>query len=154
MIPGRTNRIKLRATEPGTFRGQCAEFCGMQHALMGFMVVAEPPDRFAAWLEREGRPAPAPRDSLALRGLEVFLNRGCGECHAIRGTPADGEYGPDLTHLAGRLTLAAGVLPNTRGHLGGWIANPQRIKPGNNMPQVDLGAEELTALLHYLETLR
>jgi cytochrome c oxidase subunit 2 len=153
MIPGRLNRIEVRATEPGTFRGQCAEFCGIQHALMAFMVVAEPPERFTAWLARESRPALAPRDPLALRGLEVFLSEGCGECHTIRGTPADGEFGPDLTHLDSRLTLAAGVLPNTRGHLGGWITNPQRIKPGNNMPAVPLTGEELRVLLHYLETL-
>lgn len=154
MMPGRTNHIWVEATEPGTYRGQCAEFCGLQHANMAFMVVVHEPEEFEAWLARERLPAPEPVEPLARAGREVFVGSACAECHTVRGTPADGRDGPDLTHIASRLTLAAGILPNTKGHLGGWIANPQAIKPGNNMPYVPLEAEEFRALLHYLQTLR
>jgi cytochrome c oxidase subunit 2 len=154
MIPGRTNRIWVRAEETGVFRGQCAEFCGVQHAHMGFVVVVEPEEEFAAWLAHQRLPAVEPADSLAERGRRVFVNAACADCHAIRGTPASGNFGPELTHLASRRSLAAAILPNTRGHLGGWIANPQRIKPGNNMPHVPLPSEEFHALLHYLLTLK
>ena len=154
MLPGRVNEIVVRAREPGVYRGQCAEFCGIQHALMAFPVVVHAEDEFDAWLRAERGPAPAPGDSLARRGAVVFRERRCAECHAVRGTAAEGTGGPDLTRLARRLTLAAGTLPNTRGHLGGWIANPQRVKPGNNMPHVPMTGPELRALLAYLETLR
>lgn len=154
MIPGRTNRILLRADRPGTYRGQCAEFCGLQHANMAFLVIAEPRARFEAWLARESQPAPAPRTRLQREGLQTFLGVGCSGCHAIAGTPATATVGPDLTHLASRRTLAAGTIPNTKGYLGGWILDPQHLKPGNRMPGLQLSGPQLQALLAYLETLQ
>ena len=154
LIPGRTNRLWIRAEEPGTFRGQCAQFCGMQHAHMAFMVVAHTPDEYAQWAAAQREPAPAPTDPLEQRGQQVFLETGCAICHTIRGTDARASVAPDLTHVAGRLSLAAGILPNTPGHMLGWISAPQAIKPGNRMPRVELQSEELQALLAYLMTLR
>jgi cytochrome c oxidase subunit II len=154
-IPGRKNRLWLQADEPGVFRGQCAEFCGLQHARMAFLVVAEPPEVFARWLEAQSGPARPPADDLARRGQEVFLGASCASCHAIRGTPAMAAAGPDLTHIGSRRTLAAGSLPNRRGQLGGWILDPQHNKPGTFMPPTDdLAADDLHALLHYLESLK
>ena len=153
MIPGRQNTLWIQADEPGVYRGACTEFCGYQHAHMMFEVVAHPPEEFARWLAHAASPAVEPVDPLAREGKEVFV-AACAQCHAIRGTVADGEFGPDLTHLASRRLLAAGTLPNTKGHLGGWISNPQAIKAGNKMPAVPLPAPELQALLVYLETLR
>ena len=153
LVPGRTNALWLQADEPGTFRGQCAQFCGMQHANMALMVVAHTPDDFSAWADAQQEPAARPAAPIQIEGERVFLERGCAICHTVRGTGARATAGPDLTHLASRLTLGAGILPNTTGHLGGWIANPQVLKPGNHMPRVDLDAEELTALIAYLNSL-
>jgi cytochrome c oxidase subunit II len=153
MNPGDTNSIWMQANEPGFFRGICAEFCGLQHARMQFIVVAEPADQFAEWMERAAQPAPEPVDEQTVRGQQVFLESPCALCHAIAGTPADARVGPDLTHLASRLTLAAGSIENTRGSLAGWIIDSQHVKPGNLMPPIDLTSEELQALLDYLETL-
>lgn len=153
LIPGRTNTMWIRADEAGIYRGQCAQFCGLQHANMALMVVAEPPAEYAAWAERQLQPARTPQAPVEQRGAEVFATTGCVLCHAVRGTPARANLGPDLTHVASRLTLAAGILPNTLGHLGGWIGNPQVIKPGNRMPRVPLEAEEFRALLAYLQSL-
>jgi cytochrome c oxidase subunit 2 len=153
-VPGQVNRLWLEPAEPGTYRGQCAEFCGVQHALMGFTVVAEPVADFAAWIEAQAAQAAAaalaPEHAF---GLEVFGEAGCNDCHTIRGTAADGEIGPDLTHVASRSTLAAATLPNTRGHLGGWISDPQNVKPGALMPSTPLAADELHALIGLLEAL-
>lgn len=154
LIPGRVNALALEASQPGTWRGQCAEYCGVQHAKMAFVVVAETPERYEEWAAMQRAPAPAPRDSAGLADRETFAESGCALCHAVRGTPARGEMGPDLTHLAGRLTLAAGTLPNTPGHRYGWVANPQAIKPGNKMPAVPLSAADLHAIVRYLGTLR
>jgi cytochrome c oxidase subunit II len=154
MIPGKTNRILLRADRSGTYRGQCAEFCGLQHANMAFLVIADPPTRFRAWLARESRPAPAPRTAQERAGLRTFETVGCSGCHAIAGTGATATVGPDLTHLASRRTLAAGTVPNTKGYLGGWILDPQHLKPGSKMPGLQLEGRQLEALLAYLETLR
>ena len=154
LVPGRTNVTFIEASRPGVWRGQCAEFCGVQHAKMAFVVVAEPPDRWEAWAARQRLPASVQGDSLALADRDAFLRSGCVLCHAVRGTPARGELGPDLTHLADRLTLAAGTLPNTLGHRYGWIADPQAIKPGNKMPAVPLSPSELDAIVRYLGTLR
>ena len=155
MIPGKLNNLWIQADEPGRYRGQCAEFCGLQHAQMIFFVVADPPDAFNRWMANEARPAPEPADPSAERGREVFLNQTCAGCHAIRGTPASSvRVGPDLTHLASRETLGAGVLPMTRAALAAWIINPQVDKPGAVMPPTDLTAAELEALLDYLESLR
>jgi cytochrome c oxidase subunit II len=155
MINGKTNVLQLRADRPGEYLGKCAEYCGVQHALMEFRVVAEPPERYAAWVEgqRAGR-APAADGTPQARGERVFANAGCAACHRIAGTGARGVLGPDLTKLATRRTLAAGTIPNTRGHLGGWIVDPQSVKPGNLMPPTKVGGEDLQALLDYLESLR
>lgn len=157
MIPGRTNVTWLQASEPGVFRGQCAEFCGLQHALMAFLVVAEPPERFAAWLAARRRgPAPV-EEPAAVRGREVFVEAACAHCHAVRGMPTPartGSPGPDLTDLAARRTLAAATVPNDPGTLAAWILDPHRIKPGARMPPTPLSAADLDALLAYLGTLR
>jgi cytochrome c oxidase subunit 2 len=154
MIPGQETSVWFRADSAGVYRGLCAEFCGYQHARMAFLVVAEPPEEFAAWLDRQRDTARTPADSLARRGQEVFLASSCVMCHAIGGTPAGSRVGPSLTHVAGRRTLAAGTLPNTRGHLAGWIIDPQQIKPGARMPPNAIRPQDLQALLAYLETLR
>ena len=148
LVPGRTNTIFLEPDRPGVYLGQCAEFCGVQHALMLVRVVAQEREAFDAWLARQGEAA------VATGGLEVFMNKGCGECHTIRGTGADGDDGPDLTHLASRDTLASGVLPNTRGNLGGWITDTQRVKPGALMPATRMSPDDLHALLDFLQSLR
>jgi cytochrome c oxidase subunit 2 len=154
LIPGEETSVWFQADTAGVYRGQCAEFCGHQHANMAFLVVAEPADSFAAWLARQRDTASTPGDSVALRGQEVFLASSCVMCHAIQGTPAGSRVGPDLTHLASRRTLGAGTLPNTRGNLAGWIVDPQRIKPGVRMPPNELAPNDLQALLAYLERLQ
>ena len=153
LIPGEETSVWFRADTAGVYRGQCAEFCGHQHAKMALLVIAEPPDSFARWLARQRDTASTPTDSVAVRGQEVFLGSSCVMCHAIQGTPAGSRVGPGLTHLAGRRTLGAGTLPNTRGNLAGWIVDPQRIKPGVRMPPNALSPDDLQALLAYLETL-
>ena len=153
MIPGQETSIWFQADTPGVYRGQCAEFCGYQHAKMAFLIVAEPPEQFAAWLDRQRDTARTPTDQVARRGQEVFLASTCVMCHAIEGTPAGSRVGPNLTHLASRRTIAAGTLPNTRGHLAGWILDPQQIKPGVRMPPNALTPADLQALLAYLESL-
>jgi cytochrome c oxidase subunit 2 len=154
MVPGRVNTFWFEASQAGTFRGLCAEYCGDQHAKMMFLVVAEAPEQFAAWVERERRPAAAPADDIARQGQQVFLGTTCIQCHTVRGTSATGNLGPDLTHIASRKTLAAASLDNNRGNLGGWIVNPQNLKPGTKMPATELTSQELLALLMYLESLR
>lgn len=156
MIPGQDNTLVIQADEAGTYRGQCAEFCGVQHALMAFVVVAADEEQFAAWAARQALPASELDDPLLRQGQQVFLGSNCVYCHVIQGvTPEDAltAVGPDLTHLASRQTLAAGVIENNRGNLGGWIIDPQAIKPGNQMPAANLDADSLQALLAYLESL-
>jgi cytochrome c oxidase subunit 2 len=154
LIPGKDNSLWIQADTPGVYRGQCAEYCGNQHAKMGFLVVAQRPDSFAVWLARQRDTALTPTTALTQRGQEVFLSSSCVMCHAIAGTPAGSRIGPDLTHLASRQTIAAGTLPNTRGNLAGWIVNPQSIKPGTRMPPNQLKPDDLQALLAYLESLK
>jgi len=154
LIPGRVTVTWLEATRPGAMRGQCAEFCGTQHARMALAVRAEPEQEFEAWLRTQRASAAEPTDSLARAGREVFLSTACAMCHAVRGTQALAQVAPDLTHVASRLTLAAGQLPNTPSHLASWVGNPQLLKPGSQMPRVPLSSEELGALLHYLDTLK
>jgi len=157
MVPGHTNIFWIQADHPGRFVGRCAEFCGVQHALMAVIVVAEPQESFDAWAAAQRAPAAAPVDAEARRGLEVYLGAACGHCHAIGGvTPPleTGAVGPDLTHLASRGTLAAATLANNRGNLAGWILNPHDHKPGSRMPASSLTPGDLMALLSYLEGLR
>lgn len=154
LIPGQTTTLPLEASEPGEYFGFCAEFCGLQHAKMNLLVVARERADFEQWLSSQQRPAPPPSDALTFEGQQVFLGSACVYCHTVRGTNASGKLGPDLTHLASRRLLGAGAIPNTRGNLAGWIMNSQTIKPGNRMPPMDLGGEELQTMLAYLETLR
>jgi cytochrome c oxidase subunit 2 len=153
MIPGRLNSILLEADRPGVYRGQCAEFCGLQHANMAFLVVAHEPRDFDAWLARQARPAVEPRTSERERGRQIFLGSSCAFCHRVAGTDAAGDLGPDLTHFGSRRTIAAGTIPNTRGDLAAWILDPQHVKPGNLMPSSKLAGQDLEALVDYLESL-
>ena len=153
-IPGRTNSIVLDADEAGRYRGQCAEFCGLQHAHMGFYVFADPPARFRSWLAHEATPAAPPSSALERTGQRLFMGGACSSCHTIRGTNAQGYVGPDLTHVADRTTLAALTLSNRRSDLAGWIGNAQHYKPGNQMPDLNLTASGRQALVAYLEGLR
>jgi cytochrome c oxidase subunit 2 len=154
MLPGRENRLRLRADVAGVYRGQCAEYCGSAHAQMAFFVVAEAPAAIDAWLAREREPAAEPADAFAARGRDAFLAAGCGACHHVGGTPARGTLGPDLTHVGSRLSLGAGLLPNHVGTLAGWTASSEHLKPGNRMPSfTGLSGIELRALATYLEGL-
>jgi cytochrome c oxidase subunit II len=150
LVPGHPTAVWIEADEAGAYRGVCAEFCGVQHAKMGLIVVAEDPAAFEAWLARSREDAVEPEGEGAVAGRAVFDEVGCSTCHTIRGTDAAGVLGPDLTHLASRRTLAAGHLPNTRGHLGGWIVDAQGIKPGSLMPPQDVSGGALQDLLDYL----
>jgi cytochrome c oxidase subunit 2 len=155
MIPGRSNRLTLEPTRTGVFRGACAEYCGTSHALMSFYVVVLEKADFAAWLEQQRGPAQPPAQPLAERGQEVFLASGCGACHAVRGTPADGAVGPDLTHVGSRVSLGAGILPNEPDAFLRWIAHTEGVKPGVLMPGFGmLPPEDLRALAVYLEGLK
>jgi cytochrome c oxidase subunit 2 len=154
LIPGHADDIMIRADKPGIYRGQCAEFCGLEHAKMAMLVVAESPEAFTRWVELQRQPAATPVDSLAMAGQRVFESGSCAMCHTIASTQAAATVGPNLTHLAGRTTIAAGTLRNSRGNLAGWILDPQTIKPGAKMPANALAPGELQALLAYLGTLR
>jgi cytochrome c oxidase subunit 2 len=150
LIPGRDNTLVFSAERPGMYRGQCAEFCGLQHAHMAMLVIAEPPAAFEAWHETQLKPASTPTSAEQLRGRDAFLGKACVMCHAIRGTDAGGRTGPDLTHFGSRHTIAAGTLPTTRGSVAAFIADPQQIKPGVQMPRVTLSPDELNAVAGYL----
>jgi cytochrome c oxidase subunit II len=154
LIPGRPNELTLRAERPGVYRGQCAEFCGLQHAHMSFFVIAEEQGAFDQWARLQRQGAVAASDAEANAGREAFMSRQCAACHTVRGTSAGGKTGPDLTHVGGRTTIAAGLLPTTRGSLAAWIADPQTLKPGNNMPLVPLSPEELRAISAWLASLK
>jgi cytochrome c oxidase subunit II len=154
LIPGRNNAIVFTADRPGSYRGQCAEFCGLQHAHMALLVVAESPEDFQRWRAAQIADATPPATGEQTAGRDVFLAKACAACHTVRGTPAAGNLGPDLTHVAARQYIAAGILPTTRGSLAAWIADPQTIKPGNNMPLVPLQPDELNALSGWLSSLR
>ena len=154
MIPGRDNRVLLEADRPGRYRGQCAEFCGLQHSHMAMYVYADTPERFRAWLAAQARPRRAPVTAEERRGEQVFLSEQCASCHTIRGTTARGDVGPDLTHVAGRGTLAALTIPNTPDFLTEWIKDPQHVKPGNRMPGLQLSDPDVRDVVAYLESLR
>jgi cytochrome c oxidase subunit 2 len=153
MIPGRRNVLDLTPRVGGWFRGQCAEFCGPQHAHMAFDVKVENPDAFDAWLAAQRANAAAPVDPAAARGQSVFAGP-CAECHVVRGTSATGRAGPDLTHFSSRRSIAAGTLMMSRGGVQGWIAQPQALKPGTSMPTVSLTPADADAVSHYLLTLK
>ena len=154
LIPSRVTTEWIQADRPGRFRGQCAEFCGLQHAHMAMWIVAEPEAQFEQWLNHQLEEARMPGNANEQRGQQVFLTSSCVMCHTIRGTIASGKVAPDLTHLGSRWTIAAGTLPNNKGSLGGWISDPQTIKPGNHMATVNLKSEDLQPLLDYLESLQ
>jgi cytochrome c oxidase subunit II len=154
LIPGYTTALWLQASRAGVFRGQCAEFCGMQHAHMAFDVVAESEDEFASWLDAMRQPGRDAPDPTMRKGRDVFMQARCAGCHTIRGSDAAGQTAPDLTHIASRSTLGAGSLPNTADDLANWIRDPQHAKPGNQMPPNVLADDDLHALVAYLETLR
>lgn len=155
MIPGRTTVLNLTANVPGVSRGQCAEYCGGAHALMSLYVVASPPEEFAAWLERETTAARTAPDPEIAAGQMLFVSHGCGGCHTIRGTSAAGTIGPDLTHVGGRMSLAAATLPNDTAAFARWIRNNQHVKPDNRMPPFRIFSDsELAMLSHYLASLK
>lgn len=154
LIPGRENNLTFTAQQPGTYRGQCAEFCGIQHAHMALLVIAESPEAFEHWRQSQLSAAVGPADPEQAEGQKVFNSKPCASCHNIQGTSASASIGPDLTHVGSRSYIAAGLLQNTRGSLAAWIADPQTIKPGNNMPNVPLTANELRAVSAYLAALK
>ena len=154
LLPGYSSAFWIQIDRPGTYHGQCAEFCGLQHAHMGFSIVAEDEAQFQAWEAQQLKPAANPSDPEAARGQQVFLTHACLMCHTIRGTDAGSKMGPDLTHLASRKMIAAETLPNTPGALAGWIVDPQRIKPGSKMVPNPLDPGDLQALITYLQTLQ
>jgi len=153
LLPDRVNTLVLQADRPGEHRNRCAEYCGLQHTLMGMAVIAEPPDRFQAWLAEQRRPAAEPTGDRELRGREIFMAH-CAACHTVTGTAAAGAKGPDLTHVAGRRTLGAAAVLNEPERLAQWVTNPHSIKRGVAMPASALAPEELGALLAYLGALR
>lgn len=154
LIPGRVNLLRVMPERTGTFRGQCAEFCGLQHAKMGLLVIVEEPEAFAGWRAGQIRPRVPPEGDAARAGEAAFVAAPCSMCHQIRGTGAAGRIGPELTHLASRRTLAAGTLPMSRGNLAAWIVDPHGIKPGVTMPLVKLDPGQLDTISAYLEGLR
>jgi cytochrome c oxidase subunit 2 len=149
-VPGMDNRMWLLAEEPGRYRGQCAEFCGLQHARMVFYVEAQPPAQFQQWLAREASLAREPAPGPATTGRDIFLRSSCAGCHTVRGTTAAGVLGPDLTHLASRETIGAGLMPLQRGNLSAFVFNAQDSKPGASMPPTEIDPQELSALVEYL----
>ncbi|HEX2137600.1 MAG TPA: cytochrome c oxidase subunit II [Microvirga sp.] len=153
-ITGRQNQIQIQADRPGVYRGQCAEFCGLQHAHMGLLLIAEPREEFLRWRDRQVSSAEAPSDPERQRGMEIFLSKPCVMCHQIRGTDAGGKVAPDLTHVGSRRYIAAGTLETTRGNIAAWIVDPHGIKPGVNMPTIQLEPGEVQPLASYLEGLK
>ncbi|MDQ1374630.1 MAG: cytochrome c oxidase subunit [Actinomycetota bacterium] len=150
-IPGQDNLLRFTAERAGVYRGECAEFCGIQHANMNFLVIAEDPTRFGQWEQTEAQGAGLPTDDRSEQGRLVFEREACAGCHTIRGTSAAGTAGPDLTHMGSRRTIGAATVPNTTANLAGWIADAQSIKPGNKMPSIILEPADLLALVHYLQ---
>ena len=153
LIPGKNSTAWLQADKPGVYRGQCAEYCGLQHAKMALWVVAEPQEQFNAWRQNQTQTSVQPASDSQKRGQQVFLSSTCVMCHSINGTPAGSNIGPNLTHVASRNTIAAATLANTRDHLAQWIKDSQSVKPGNKMPQNSFSEADLQALLDYLQSL-
>jgi cytochrome c oxidase subunit 2 len=159
LIPKRINKIVIQADKPGVYRGECAEFCGLQHAHMGFMVVAQSQADYDSWVQAQSQSAVEPADANTQKGQQVFMNAGCVFCHTVRGLDdkqidrSGIDLGPDLTHLDSRLTIAGASLTKNRGNLAGWVIDPQHVKPGSLMPEMHMNSEDLQALLAYLESL-
>lgn len=154
LIPGRVNDISITPRRIGIYRGQCAEYCGAEHAKMALVVDVDTYGDFLKWSQHQLQSAPKPATPLATAGYNFVTSRNCAACHAIAGTPASGTVGPDLTHLASRRSIAAGAMPMSEGNLYGWVADPQSIKPGNHMPTVGLEPDQLHAVVAYLKTLK
>jgi cytochrome c oxidase subunit 2 len=155
LVPGLLTRIRIQADEAGTYRGQCAEYCGAQHAHMALVVVAEPPAQFAAWLDRLRAPAAQPGGGAAGNGEHVFMSHQCVLCHTIRGTAAQGLVGPDLTHFGRRRGIAANTFANATGPLTAWVTHAQSLKPHTQMPNMaTLSGDDVQALVAYLESLQ
>jgi cytochrome c oxidase subunit 2 len=154
VFPDHETSIWLQADREGVYDGQCAEFCGAQHAQMRMQLVAENEEKFNQWLSNQRKPATQPATDVQKKGQQVFLSNTCIMCHTISGTQAAARLGPNLSHVASRQRIAAGTLPNTPGHLAGWIVDPQKIKPGTRMPQNPLNPDDLRALLEYLQSLK
>jgi cytochrome c oxidase subunit 2 len=154
LIPGYVTSIWMQADRPGVFRGQCAEFCGLQHARMSFYVTADDDARFKGWLATQRQPAAEPSDDTARQGQQVFMRSTCTMCHTIRGTSAGGALGPELTHVGSRGTLGAGTMPNALDHIQQWVRDPQRPKPGTRMPPIEISDQDIRALATYLESLK
>jgi cytochrome c oxidase subunit II len=153
VVPGQRNTTWFTAASPGIYRGQCTEYCGRQHAHMGMEVIAHSPEDFRAWQDHQLESASQPETTEAEENLSSFIRK-CGVCHSVRGTPAGGTLGPDLSHLMTRRTLAAGTLPNTIGSLSAWIADPQHVKPGNLMPDPEISGQDLSHIRTFLQTLK
>lgn len=153
MIPGRINLMWLQADKPGRYRGECQEYCGLQHANMAFEVVAQPPAEFERWRRAQLQDAVAPSTAQETDGRRIFIDK-CGRCHTVRGTTVSRRSGPDLTHLMSRAAIAAGAAPNNAGALTGWIGNPQGVKPGTRMPTPYLSGPQLMAVRSYLLALK
>jgi cytochrome c oxidase subunit II len=154
LIPGQDNQLQFKVSRTGTYRGQCAEFCGYQHAHMGLIIVAVSKQEFDAWRDAQTKPAETPSDPERKRGQDIFLSKPCFMCHAVRGTPAGGRSAPDLTHIGSRKYIAAATLPMSRGSLAAWMVDPQGIKPGAHMPTMNLEPNEVEPLTSYLEGLK
>ncbi len=155
MIPGRRNLLRIQADRPGVYGGQCAEYCGGPHAFMGFQVVAVAPAEYDRWMAARRQVPVAAADAAFGRGRAVFEASGCGACHVVRGTPANGLAGPDLTHVGSRRVLGAGVLPGGRENLKRWVRDNQDLKPGNRMPAYDMLSErDLDDVAAYLDALK
>ena len=154
LIPGYSASLWFVADTPGVYRGQCAEFCGLQHAKMAFVIHADSKADFDRWLTAASASPLPPSDSTAVYGQRVFMSAGCAVCHTVGGTEAKATVGPSLTHFKSRSTIAAGTLTNTKENVGRWVLNPQAIKPGTQMPPSPLSTPQLDALLAYLETLK
>jgi cytochrome c oxidase subunit 2 len=154
-IPGQTNHLRLKATEPGTYRGACAEYCGIQHANMSYLVIADPPAEFDRWLTRRSSGAGlTPGSEQAARGQVVFNRESCAGCHAVRGTQATATIGPDLSNFGERRSIGSLTVPNDAANLSRWITEPERVKPGNLMPPTALSPDDLAAVVAYLEGLK
>lgn len=153
-IPNHPNYVWIEPTDTGRFLGMCAEYCGAEHAWMRFAVVVEPQERFEAWLRHQAEPPVEPTSPAAAHGRQTFMSMTCRNCHAIRGTAADGDVGPDLTHILSRTKIAGGVLSTSTADMTRWLRSPQSIKPGCHMPDLDLNQAQIDDLVAYLESLK